>query len=469
MKTYKTYILISLLLIISCAPNTNNTKNESDFQFEVKILDQNLNEPMEFDIFDNDEIIFIERSGYIKLYDPKIEKTKIITKFDVEMSSDTTNDKTPLEDGLLGIAIDPNYDLNNWIYLFYSPRGNIPKQHVSRFVFKNHRLDKKSEKILLEIPLQRDQCCHSAGSLEFGPNGNLFISVGDNTNPFDSDGFSPSDESKNRTAWDAQRSSSNTNNLTGKILRIKPENDGTYSIPDGNLFEVGTPNTKPEIYVMGNRNPFRISIDKKNNYLYWGEVGPDSHEDSNERGPRGYDEINQAKKPGYFGWPLFVADNKAYNDYSFEDQTSGPKFNSLDVINNSINNTGLKKLPDAQPAFIWYPYADSDEFPQVLSGPRNAMAGPVFYYEQENFSEKSIPKYYDGKLFIYDFEREWVFTVTMDESGDFVNMERFMENLDLNHPIDMLISKKGELYILEYGTTWYTQNKDAQIIKITKK
>ena len=48
MKTYKTYIIISLLLIISCAPNTNNTKNESDFQFEVKILDQNLNEPMEF-------------------------------------------------------------------------------------------------------------------------------------------------------------------------------------------------------------------------------------------------------------------------------------------------------------------------------------------------------------------------------------------------------------------------------------
>ena len=188
-----------------------------------------------------------------------------------------------------------------------------------------------------------------------------------NTNPFDSDGFSPSDESKNRTAWDAQRSSSNTNNLTGKILRIKPEDDGTYSIPDGNLFEVGTPNTKPEIYVMGNRNPFRISIDKKTNYLYWGEVGPDSHEDSNERGPRGYDEINQAKKPGYFGWPLFVGDNKAYNDYSFEDKTSGPKFNSLDVINNSINNTGLKKLPNAQPAFIWYPYAESDEFPQVLS------------------------------------------------------------------------------------------------------
>ena len=80
MKINKIYILSSLFLIISCASNTKNISSESDFQFDVKILDQNLNEPMEFDIFDNDEIIFIERSGYIKLYDPKIEKTKIITK-----------------------------------------------------------------------------------------------------------------------------------------------------------------------------------------------------------------------------------------------------------------------------------------------------------------------------------------------------------------------------------------------------
>ena len=133
---------------------------------------------------------------------------------------------------------------------------------------------------------------------------------------------------------------------------------------------------------------------------------------------------------------------------TFENKTSGPKFNSLDVINNSINNTGLKKLPNAQPAFIWYPYSESDIFPLVLSGPRNAMAGPVFYYEEKTFSEKSIPKYYNEKLFIYDFEREWIFTVKMDGSGNFISMERFMENLDLNHPIDMLISKKGELYIL---------------------
>ena len=64
---------------------------------------------------------------------------------------------------------------------------------------------------------------------------------------------------------------------------------------------------------MGNRNPYRISVDKKNGFLYWGEVGPDANNDSLEtRGPRGYDEVNQARKAGYFGWPLFVGNNYPY-------------------------------------------------------------------------------------------------------------------------------------------------------------
>ena len=124
-----------------------------------------------------------------------------------------------------------------------------------------------SEKILLVIPTDR-HCCHSGGALEFGPNGNLFIAVGDNTNPFESSGFAPTDEREGRKAWDAQRSAANTNDLRGKILRIMPKADGTYAIPEGNLFPEGTPKTRPEIYVMGNRNPFRHSIDSETGYLY---------------------------------------------------------------------------------------------------------------------------------------------------------------------------------------------------------
>ena len=73
------------------------------------------------------------------------------------------------------------------------------------------------------------------------------------------------------------------------------------------------PGTRPEIYVQGNRNPYRISVDQKNSFLYWGEVGPDANNDSlDTRGPRGYDEVNQARKAGYFGWPLFVGNNYPY-------------------------------------------------------------------------------------------------------------------------------------------------------------
>ena len=120
---------------------------------------------------------------------------------------------------------------------------------------------------MLEVPVQRDECCQAGGSLEFGPDGNLFLSIGDNTNPFNSNGFAPIDERPLRTAWDARRSSSNTNDLRGKILRIKPKKDGGYTIPEGNLFPPGTPDTRPEIYIMGCRNPFRISIDPKTKYL----------------------------------------------------------------------------------------------------------------------------------------------------------------------------------------------------------
>jgi cytochrome c len=141
----------------------------------------------------------------------------------------------------------------------------------------------------------------------------IYISTGDDTNPFASEGFAPIDNRAGRAGWDARATSSNTNDLRGKILRIKPTDDGSYTIPEGNLFPVGTEKARPEIYVMGNRNPYRISVDKHTGYLYWGEVGPDAGENSDKYGPRGHDEVNQARKAGYFGWPLFVADNRAYN------------------------------------------------------------------------------------------------------------------------------------------------------------
>lgn len=424
-------------------------------RFQKVVLDLNLDEPMELDLLPNEDILFIERKGTIRLFKKSENKTQLITKIPVFHE---------LEDGLLGLAIDPNYKNNNWIYLYYSPVGTEAVQHLSRFVFRGDSLERASEKIILKVPTQREQCCHSAGSIEFGPDALLYLSVGDNTSPRDT-GFGPMDERVGREPWDAQRTSGNTQDLRGKILRIRPEADGTYSIPEGNLF-TDKAQGRPEIYVMGVRNPYRISIDAKTGFLYWGDVGPDAGKDSVGFGSKGYDEVNQARKAGNHGWPFFIGKNFAYNDYDFATKKSGPLFDPAKPVNPSPNNTGAKELPPATPPLIWYPYTPSLDFPLVGEGGRNAMAGPVFYVDQYPDSDSRFPVYYDRKFFAYDWMRGWIMAVTLDEEGNYVRMERFLPSTPFNNIIDIVMGPAGDMYALEYGTNWFSQNADARLIHI---
>ena len=220
---------------------------------------------------------------------------------------------------------------------------------------------------------------------------------------------------------------------------------------------------------MGNRNPYRISVDKRTGFLYWGEVGPDAGENSDKYGPRGYDEVNQARKAGYFGWPLFVGDNKAYNQRDFKKDSTWAKFDPMQPINDSPHNTGLRELPPAQKAFIYYPYKESPEFGDIVGkGGRNAMAGPVYYAGDYDANSKvKFPSYLEGKFFAYDWMRDWINLVTMKPNGDFVSMERFMPNTKFSHPMDMMFAKDGSLYMLEYGQNWFAQNDDARLTHIT--
>lgn len=422
-------------------------------RFVKEVLDFNLNEPMELDELPGRGLLFVERRGALKLYDFQTGNTKKIAQVPLFYGN---------EDGLLGIAVDPAYENNNWIYLFYSAPGEDPIQRVSRFDLKSDSLLLSSEKILLTIPTIR-KCCHSGGALEFGPNGNLFITLGDNTNPFESSGYAPIDERPGRALWDAQKSAANTNDLRGKILRIKPEDDGTYSIPDGNLFPPGTPNTRPEIYVMGCRNPFRPSIDSKTGYLYWGDVGPDAGKTNPNRGPKGMGEFNQAREAGFWGWPYTRGNNQVYNDYDFTAERAGEKFDPQRLINNSPNNTGLQELPPAQKSMIWFSYDSSEEFPWLGKGGVNPMAGPVFH--ADDYAE-GFPAYFENKLFVYEWMRDWIYVVTLDDKQEYVKAEAFMPNTEFSHPMDMLFGADGSLYVLEYGQKWNAQNMDARLSRI---
>jgi len=440
----------------SCSENVEPTFASTDGipeenRFTKRVLDFNLNEPMELDELGDRGIIYIERQGIIKLYEYETEQIKILDTIAVQYKN---------EDGLLGLAVDPNFNDNQWIYLFYSPDIDEAIQHVSRFTLNNDKLS--DEKVILKIPLIR-KCCHSGGSLEFGKDGLLYIGVGDNTNPFESSGYAPIDERKDRQLYDAQKSAANTNDLRGKILRIKPKPDGTYDIPEGNLFPEGTKDCRPEIFVMGCRNPFRFSIDSRTNYVYWGDVGPDAGVTDSLRGPAGMGEFNQAKQAGFYGWPYSRGNNQMYHDYDFANSKPGNSFDPNNIINDSPNNTGIKQLPPIQASMVWYSYAKTDDFPWVEEGGVNPMSGPIYHAEDYTTDENSFPSYFENKWFVYEWMRDWIYVVQLDDQQAYVKAERFMPSTEFSHPMDMLFAKDGKLYILEYGQKWNSRNLDARL------
>ncbi len=423
-------------------------------------------EPTEMTILPNLDVLVAERGGDLKMY--KAETKELIDAGRLEVYDETGVEGVNAEEGFMGLQADPNFAENNWLYTFYAPIGDLAVNRLSRFKFTDDKLQMDTEQVILDVDSDRQICCHTGGSIAFGPGGLLYLSTGDNSTPFDEDdaeyvnnGYAPLNDLPGKKQYDARRSSGNTNDLRGKIIRIKVEKDGTYSIPEGNLFPVGTEKTRPEIYTMGHRNPYRISVDTHKGYVYWGDVGPDARDNNlAERGPKGYDEMNQARAPGNYGWPLFIGNNIPYVDYDYSNGKSGKAFDPAAPINDSKNNTGLRELPPAQGAFVYYPYDKSSDFAGLESGGRNAMAGPT-YYAADYTSDQQLPIAYDEKVFIYDWMRGWIKAVTLNEDGSYQRMEPFAPDIQLNNLIDMELGPNGQLYLLEYGTGWFVQNDDS--------
>jgi len=453
---FQAHLLGGILFAAGVQPADPGSTIDSNYQ--KVILDASPSDPLELAVAPDGRVLYIERGGNVKIYKPQNSSIVLAGHLNVE---------TLIEDGLLGIALDNGFATNHWLYLFYSPAGTNAEQLISRFTLAGDLIDPLSETVLLHIPTQRQECCHSAGSLFMHTNGDLYISAGDNTNPFDSSGFAPIDERPARSAWDAQKSASNENDLRGKILRIHPESNGTYSIPAGNLFPPGTPLTRPEIYIMGCRNPFRAAVDEATGWLYWGEVGPDSSSDSATRGPKGHDEWNQARTAGNYGWPYFVGNNKPYIDYDFATSVSTTPFNAAAPVNNSPNNTGPTNLPPARPAWLWYPYDSSVEFPELNgAGGRTAMGGPVYHFRTNVLSSAKLPAYYDQTLFIWEWSRNYIKEVKIDDDGSVLKINPFLPSFQFNRPIDLKIGPDGVIYMIEWGTGFGGSNPDARVIRI---
>ncbi|WP_210584961.1 PQQ-dependent sugar dehydrogenase [Streptomyces sp. GESEQ-35] len=428
-------------------------------------------EPMSLAVLPDRSVLHTSRDGELRITDAA-GNTKLAGKLDV-YSHD--------EEGLQGVGVDPGFAENRFIYLYYAPPLNTPAgdapetgtaadfapfdgvNRLSRFVLKTDgTLDAASETKILDVAASRGLCCHVGGDIDFDAAGNLYLSTGDDSNPFQSDGFTPIDERADRNpAFDAQRSSGNTNDLRGKILRIKVNADGTYSVPDGNLFAPGTDKTRPEIYAMGFRNPFRFSVDKATGILYVGDYGPDAGAADPARGPAGQVEFARVTGPGNFGWPYCTGDNDAYVDYDFATKTSGASFDCAAPKNTSPNNTGLTDLPPAQAA--WIPY-DGPSVPEFGDGSESPMGGPVYHYDPALDSPVKFPEAYDGDFFAGEFGRRWIKRIESDAGGSVQSINDIPWTG--TQIMDMAFGPDGALYVLDYGVSWFGGDEHSALYRI---
>ncbi len=479
MDALRLLILSTAATLLAATPSAGAADAPpEDVRFQTETLLTGLPQPMHLEFGPDGRIWFNEYGGALKIYDPKTRRVTLVAELEIFKQQ---------ENGFLAFALDPKFAQNGRIFVIYSPVG-FEGQYLSRFEVKGDKFVPGSEKVVLKYEEQRLQCCHHGSSLKFGPDGCLYFSTGDNTSPFgDSKGYAPLDQRPGKEPWDGQRTSANTNTLVGKVNRIRVNEDGTYSIPEGNLFKPGTPKTRPEIFAMGTRNPWRMNIDPRTGYVYWGEVGPDARVDG-PRGSRGYDEINQAKKAGNYGYPLFVGNNYPYAEYDYATEKVGALFDPKAPLNRSRNNTGLVELPPAVPAFIYWPYAASEQWPELGEGGRTACAGPVFHWQESYDRTNGFPKHFDRCLLFWDWQRPFIKWARLDDNSDLKGIEPFAPTAFVTanteeqvkkqkalvdngatvvrRPIDAAFGPDGCLYLLDYGETWGV-NPDSALLKIS--
>lgn len=218
----------------------------------------------------DDRLIVVRQTGQMELVDRADDS--VVTVLDL---SDRVI--TEVEQGLLGLAFDPGFQTNGYLYVHYSVDG--PRRSViARFTWpdpENGVVDTGSEKVLLELPQPAEN--HNGGMLEFGPDDMLYIAFGD--------GGADSSESQD------------PGTLYGSLLRVDPHPEvptDPYDVPPNNPFVDSSGGERPEIYAYGLRNPFRFSFDRQTGELWLADVGAASRE-----------EINIISAGGNYGWPIF--------------------------------------------------------------------------------------------------------------------------------------------------------------------
>ncbi|MEU8819804.1 ThuA domain-containing protein [Actinoplanes sp. NPDC048796] len=452
--------------------------------------------------------------GTIHSWDPGTKQVKLLTTLPVMGNRGSGDELVKNEEGLLGIVPDPKFAENGWLYVYWMPHASIDRQKrigqrtISRFTYDKaaQTIDQSTRKDLLQWPVQIHSCCHAGGGMAFDAKGNLYVGSGDSNSSGGSDGYSGNNWTQayeGLSFQDARRTAGNTNDLNGKIIRIHPEADGTYTVPSGNLFPPGTEKTRPEIYVMGVRNIARLQIDPEKQWLTAGWVGPDASAPSPELGPAKYETATIITEAGNHGWPYCMGDKQPYRDRSNTDAKVLTGWYDCDhPKNESPRNTGLTDLPPIKNNMIWYspdgggpvfPARDASGVPSykaaeatytqpyLRGGGQAVMSGPTYHRNLVTAnSTVAWPSYWNDKWLIGDQSNSANrVAVTVDPAG--VPQQKppaFGESLraiipaggganQLQSWMDAKFGPDGALYMLDYAGGFFSLHPNQKLIRIT--
>jgi len=446
------------------------------------------------------------------------DRSKVALERRVQVGSASKEAGSARELGGQGIALDPEFGENGRVYLYYTPAaenrepvenpyeqfydGEVTTGYmiVSRFETRGGELLPDTEEELIRIIDQHDSCCHRGGNLQFGPEGDLYVSTGDNgggpgsgTDP--SEALGRDDRRGAHPSEDAARTAGNTADLRGSVLRIMPTEEGgngpetwynpngLYEIPDGNLKEsheaetgeeYATAEFRPEIYAMGFRNPFIISLDEHTGTMFVGDYGPATQWDT-DIGPVGLAAWHVICEPAFAGWPFFKG-YYPYRRYDYEAGEVGQPFWPDNPRNWSRNNTGIEKLPPVTPATVWQGQdygrydgdpADPDDYvegPAWLDMPRpgevtwpevaaggSANAGPAYRYA-ESFGDGALDPYFEGKQFLMASwaASSWIGYLTFENDGR-IGIDEFLPDHPWRYPTEIKYGPDGRLFVMDYS------------------
>jgi glucose/arabinose dehydrogenase len=231
--------------------------------FEVNLLTTNLSYPTAMDFAPDGRLFICEQTGNLRVFK---DGALLPDPFVQIAVSAAPSEGT--EDGLLGVAFDPGFVTNQYVYVYYTARSPYLHNRVSRFTANGDTAVPGSEFVVLDLDALVSSLRHNAGAIHFGPDGKLYIAVGDN-------GFGANSQTKT--------------NLLGKILRINP--DG--SIPVDNPFYMSATGVNRAIWALGLRNPFSFAFQPGTGRMLINDVGENT-----------WEEIDQGAPGANYGWPI---------------------------------------------------------------------------------------------------------------------------------------------------------------------